>query len=186
MALNAVLARMGAPVRCARLTLSDLQVGASILVHDSLADGRSHFLAETERLRQLIDAAGRAPLLYVVDEILIGTNSRDRRIAAEWAIRALTVRGAIGIISTHDLALTEIAEAPGLLGRNFHFTDTGDPSGLVFDYRLRPGVVERSNALNIVRHLGIETGDAPLSAETLKSPLPPPLPPPGSPPYSPA
>jgi hypothetical protein len=160
-ALNAVLARMGAPVRCARLRLSHLQVGASILVQDSLADGRSHFLAELERLRRLIDAAGRAPLLYVVDELLIGTNSRDRRIAAEWVIRALTARGAIGLISTHDLALAEIVDAPGLRGRNFHFADTGDASGLSFDYRLRPGVVERSNALNIVRHLGIETGDSP-------------------------
>ena len=178
-ALNAVLARMGAPVRCTRLKLSDLQVGASILVHDSLADGRSHFLAELERLRQLIDAASRAPLLYVVDEILIGTNSRDRRIAAEWVIRALAARGAVGLISTHDLALTEIVDAPGLQGRNFHFADTGDPSGLSFDYRLRPGVVERSNALNIVRHLGI-------NPETSISPPLPPLPPPGSPPYSPA
>jgi hypothetical protein len=178
-ALNAVLARVGAPVRCARLKISNLQTGASILVHDSLADGRSHFLAELERLRQLIDAAGRAPLLYVVDEILIGTNSRDRRIAAEWVIRALSARGAVGLISTHDLAIAEIVDAPGLQGRNFHFADTGDPSGLSFDYLLRPGVVERSNALNIVRQLGIET-------ETSKFPPPPPLPPPGTPPHSPA
>ena len=181
-ALNAVLARMGAPVRCARLTLSKLDVGASILVHDSLAGGRSHFFAETERLRQLIDAAGRAPLLYVVDEILMGTNSGDRRIAAEWVVRALAARGAVGLISTHDLALTEIAFAPGIHGRNFHFADTGDPSGLSFDYRLRPGVVERSNALNIVRHLGIE----PITAETSISPPRPPPPPPGTPLRSPA
>jgi hypothetical protein len=183
-ALNAVLARMGAPVRCGRLKLSNLQVGASILVHDSLADGRSHFLAELERLRQLIDAASRAPLLYVVDEILIGTNSRDRRIAAESVIRALTARGAVGLISTHDLAIAEIVDAPGLQGRNFHFADTGDPSGLSFDYRLRPGVVERSNALHIVRRLGIEIGDSPLSAETSRFPPRPPLPPPGNPPHS--
>jgi hypothetical protein len=179
-ALNAVLARIGAPVRCSRLTLSKLSVGASILVHDSLADGRSHFFAETERLRHLIDAASRAPLLYVVDEILMGTNSGDRRIAAEWVVRALASRGAVGLVSTHDLALTEIAAASGIEGRNFHFADTGEPRGLSFDYRLRPGVVERSNALNIVRHLGIE----PLSAETSRSPRLPPLPPPGSPPRS--
>jgi len=115
----------------------------------------------------------------LVDEILIGTNSRDRRIAAEWVIRALSARGAVGLISTHDLALAEIVDAPGLHGRNFHFADTGDPSGLSFDYLLRPGVVERSNALNIVRQLGIET-------ETSKFPPPPPLPPPGTPPHSPA
>jgi DNA mismatch repair ATPase MutS len=158
-ALNAVLARMGAPVRCARLTLSDLQVGASILVQDSLAEGRSHFLAELERLRRMIDAAGRGPLLFVVDEILIGTNSSDRLVAAEWVVRALVARGAVGLISTHDLALTGIVNAPGLDGANYHFADTGDPSGMQFDYRLRPGVVERSNALSIVRSLGIETGE---------------------------
>jgi hypothetical protein len=158
-ALNAVLARMGAPVRCARLTLSDLQVGASILVQDSLAEGRSHFLAELERLRRMIDAAGRGPLLFVVDEILIGTNSSDRLVAAEWVVRALVARGAVGLISTHDLALTGIVNASGLNGANYHFADTGDPSGMQFDYRLRPGVVERSNALSIVRSLGIETGE---------------------------
>jgi hypothetical protein len=158
-ALNAAMARMGAPVRCARLRLSDLQVGASILVQDSLAEGRSHFLAELERLRQIIVAAGRWPLLFVIDEILIGTNSRDRAVAAEWVARALMARGAVGLISTHDLALTGMAESPRFSGANFHFADTGDPSGLVFDYRLRPGVVERSNALSIARSLGIETGE---------------------------
>ena len=158
-ALNAVLARMGAPVRCQHLRLSDLQVGASILVQDSLADGRSHFLAELESLRKMIDAAGRAPLLFVVDEILIGTNSGDRLVAAEWVVRALVGRGAVGLISTHDLALTGIVNAPRLDGANFHFADTGDPAGLQFDYRLRPGVVERSNALSIVRSLGIATDE---------------------------
>jgi DNA mismatch repair ATPase MutS len=159
-ALNAVLARMGAPVRCERLKLSDLHVGASILVQDSLVEGRSHFLAELERLRQMIDVAGRAPLLFVADEILMGTNSSDRLVAAEWVVRALVARGAVGLISTHDLALTGIANGPRMNGANFHFADTGDPSGLQFDYRLRPGAVERSNALSIVRSLGIEMGEA--------------------------
>lgn len=158
-ALNAVLARMGAPVRCARLRLSDLQVGASILVQDSLAEGRSHFLAELERLRRMIDAAGRGPSLFVVDEILIGTNSSDRLVAAEWVVRALIARGAVGLISTHDLALTGMVNAPRLDGANYHFADTGDPAGLQFDYLLRRGVVERSNALSIVRSLGIDAGE---------------------------
>ena len=158
--LNAVLARMGAPVRCAKLRISDLRIAASILVRDSLAEGRSHFMAEAERLRLAIEEAGRGPLLFAIDEILIGTNSHDRLIAAEWVVRALMARGAIGLISTHDLALTTIAQARGLPGANYHFADTGDPGGLSFDYLLKPGVVERSNALNIVRHLGIEIGEA--------------------------
>jgi DNA mismatch repair ATPase MutS len=151
-------------------------------VHPAQAeDPLAQYRKQTANLRAAFDAAvrRRAPLLYVVDEILIGTNSRDRRVAAEWVIRALLARGAVGLISTHDLALTEIVDAPGLQGRNFHFADTGDPSGLSFDYLLRPGVVERSNALNILRQLGIST-------ETSKSPPPPPLPPPGTPPHSPA
>jgi DNA mismatch repair ATPase MutS len=158
-ALNVALARMGAPVRCAWLRMSDLRVGASILVHDSLAEGRSHYLAELERLRQIIEAAGRGPLLFAIDEILIGTNSRDRAVAAEWVARALMDRSAVGLISTHDLALTAMGESPRLRGANYHFADTGHPSGLEFDYKLKPGVVERSNALSIARSLGINAGE---------------------------
>lgn len=154
--LNAVLARMGAPVRCRRLRMSMLEVGAAIRVEDSLVDGRSRFMAEMERLRRMIDAASREPLLFLIDELMIGTNSRDRRIAAEWVLRALATRGAIGLVTTHDLALTEIASCDGLRGVNVHFADSGDSRALEFDYRLRPGLLSSSNALNLVRLLGID------------------------------
>lgn len=153
--LNAVLAWMGAPVRCAKLRISRLAVGAAIRVQDSLADGRSHFLAEMQRLRRMIDVAGEGPLLYLADEIMSGTNSKDRRIATEWVVRALVLRKAIGMITTHDLALTEIANN-GLPGRNMHFEDTGEGGELHFDYRLRPGVLTHSNALNIAHMQGID------------------------------
>jgi hypothetical protein len=154
--LNTVLAWMGAPVRCTKLNLSALTVGASVRVQDSVIDGRSHFLAEMQRLRRMIDVATEAPLLYLADEIMSGTNSQDRRIATEWVVRALVLRGAVGIITTHDLALTEIA-SNGLPGRNAHFEDTGEAGNLTFDYKLRPGLLTHSNALNIAHMLGIDT-----------------------------
>jgi hypothetical protein len=153
--LNTVLAWMGASVRCRKLSLSRLAVGASVRVQDSVVDGRSHFLAEMQRLRRMIDVSSKSPLLYLTDEIMSGTNSQDRRIATEWVVRALVLRGAIGIITTHDLALTEIA-SNGLPGRNAHFEDTGESGNLAFDYTLRPGLLTHSNALNIAHMLGID------------------------------
>jgi DNA mismatch repair ATPase MutS len=142
-------------VRCARFRLSALEVGAAVRVQDSVVDGRSHFLAEMQRLRRMIDVASEAPLLYLADEIMSGTNCKDRRIATEWVVRALALRGAVGVITTHDLALTEIA-SNGLAGRNVHFEDTGEFGNLTFDYKLRQGVLTHSNALNIAHMLGID------------------------------
>jgi hypothetical protein len=154
--LNAVLALMGAPVRCATLRMSGLTIGAAIRIQDSVVDGRSHFLAEMQRLRGMIEIADKGSVLFLADEIMSGTNSHDRRIATEWVIRALMLRGAIGAITTHDLALTEIA-TNGLPGRNVCFEDSGEFGTLSFDYKLRQGVLSRSNALNIARLLGIDT-----------------------------
>ncbi|HTZ48106.1 MAG TPA: DNA mismatch repair protein MutS [Verrucomicrobiae bacterium] len=154
--LNAVLAFLGAPVCVAALRLSPMTIGAAIRVQDSVVDGRSHFLAEMYRLRRMIETAEREPSLFLSDEIMGGTNSHDRRIATEWVIRALMRRDAIGAITTHDLALTEIA-ANGLPGANVHFADSGESGNLCFDYKLRPGVLTHSNALNIAHMLGIDS-----------------------------
>jgi len=154
--LNSILALMGAPVRCVKLRLSPLAIGAAVRIQDSVIDGRSHFLAEMQRLRRMIEVANQKPLLFLADEIMSGTNSHDRRIATEWVIRALMLRGAIGAITTHDLALTEIA-TNGLPGRNVYFEDSGESGNLFFDYKLRYGVLGRSNALNIAHLLGIDT-----------------------------
>ncbi len=154
--LNAVLAFMGAPVRCNKMRLSDFAICAAIRVEDSLRDGRSNFLAEMQRLRRMIDVADEKPLLFLADEIMSGTNSHDRRIATEWVVRALMKRGAIGAITTHDLALTEIATSD-LAGRNVYFEDSGEGGALSFDYKLREGILRRSNALNIAHLLGIDT-----------------------------
>ena len=157
-ALNAVLGCAGAPVRAFRARQSSLSVCASLSIVDSLAEGKSKFMAEVERLRDILQSAsdpGHA--LFVIDEILAGTNSRDRRIASESFLRALIGAGAIGALSTHDLALTEIAAAPELHGSNVHM-ESPDPSDpLAFDYLLKPGIAERSNALAIARMAGVAT-----------------------------
>ena len=154
--LNTVLAWAGAPVRAVRLELSPLQVGASLRTVDSLLDGRSRFYAEITRLRQIMDLAGKErTLLFLVDEMLSGTNSHDRRIGAEALVRTLIDRGAIGLITTHDLALAHIADALGPAAVNVHFSDIIANGQLRFDYRLRPGVVEHSNALELMRSVGL-------------------------------
>jgi MutS domain V len=155
--LNTVLAWAGAPVRATRLELSPLQVGASIRIVDSLLDGKSRFYAEIMRLRQIMDLAGQErTLVFLVDEILSGTNSHDRRIGAEALVRTLVDRGAIGLITTHDLALAHIADGLGSRASNMHFSDTILDGKLNFDYHLRPGVVEHSNALELMRSVGLD------------------------------
>jgi MutS domain V len=153
--LNAVLAFAGAPVRARGLRISGLSVCASIAVVDSLLNGKSKFLAEVDRLRDAIEAAGKGPLLFLVDEIFSGTNSRDRRTAAEAVVRTLIERGAIGALSTHDMALTEIAEAAGLAGENVHMGSKEGGGPMDFDYLLKPGVTTETNALEIARMAGV-------------------------------
>jgi hypothetical protein len=160
--MNVVLAIAGAPVRARRLTLTPLQVGASIRVNDSLREGSSRFYAEITRLRQIFDLAGvDVPLLFLLDELLQGTNSKDRRIGAEGVVRALVQRGSIGVVSTHDLALTDLAlngassPVDGAL-RNVHFQDEFENGRMTFDYKLRDGVVTKSNGLELMRSIGLD------------------------------
>jgi DNA mismatch repair ATPase MutS len=153
--LNAVLAFAGAPVRARELRLSRLAICASIAITDSLLEGKSKFLTEIERLKRTIEEAKLGgPVLFLIDEILSGTNSRDRRIAAEAVLRELIDLGAIGALSTHDLALTEIAE-PANGGRNVHMGSRNGTDPLDFDYLLKPGVTKETNALAIARMAGV-------------------------------
>jgi hypothetical protein len=155
--VNAVLAQAGAPVRARRLRLSPLAVGASILVTDSLQSGVSRFYAEILRLRQILDAtAGPLPVLFLVDEFLHGTNSHDRRIGAEALVRGLVERGAAGLITTHDLALAGIVDTLGGRAANVHFEDQIEDGQIRFDYAMRPGVVRKSNAIELMRSVGLE------------------------------
>jgi hypothetical protein len=154
---NTVLALAGAPVRARRLRLSPLQVGASIHIQDSLQAGASRFYAEITRLRQIVGLTeGQLPVLFLLDEILHGTNSHDRRIGAEGIVRGLLERDAIGLVTTHDLALARIAEELAPRAANVHFEDHLEAGKITFDYLLRPGVVQRSNALELMRSIGLD------------------------------
>lgn len=154
--INAVLAYTGAPVRARSLRLSLFSICASLSIVDSLLNGKSKFLAEVERIRQGIETSiKKGNVLFLIDEILSGTNSRDRRIAAESVVRTLIQHGAVGALSTHDLALTEIAELKDLYGANVHMgsSDSADP--MKFDYLLKPGITMEANALAIARLAGV-------------------------------
>jgi hypothetical protein len=155
--INAVLAQCGAPVRAHKLQLSRLSVGASVCVLDSLQGGISRFYAEITRLKVIADLTdGPMPVLFLLDELLQGTNSHDRRIGAEAVVRNLLKRGAIGLLTTHDLALAEIAVDVGAQGANFHFEDRLEDGKLRFDHRLSPGIVQTSNALQLMRSIGLD------------------------------
>ena len=155
--VNAVLALAGAPVRAASLHMSPLAVGATLRIQDSLLEGRSRFYAEITRIRELADLAnGRRPLLFLLDELFHGTNSHDRVVGASGVLRSLLDRGAIGLITTHDLALTAVADELAPRAANVHFEDWFEGNEIRFDYRMKAGPVARSNALALMRAVGLD------------------------------
>jgi DNA mismatch repair ATPase MutS len=156
--INTVLAMAGAPVRAVGLELTPLHLGASILINDSLQEGSSRFYAEITRLHHICDLAEQSPpVLFLLDELLQGTNSKDRLAGAEAVVRALVDAGAIGLISTHDLALTNIgADAATDRLKNLHLQDTIANGKMQFDYKLREGVVTHSNGIELMRLIGLK------------------------------
>lgn len=152
--INTVLALAGAPVRARRLVLSHVSLGASIRTNDSLEEGHSRFMAEILRLKQVLELP--APALFLLDELLGGTNSHDRALGSEGLVRALLDRGAIGLVTTHDLSLSRVADQLAPVAANIHFEDRLEGGRLIFDYRIRPGIVERSNALDLMRAVGLD------------------------------
>jgi len=153
--VNAVLAQAGAPVCAARLRLSPLHLAASIRVVDSLQEGESRFYAELKRVRAVTSLAETHPTLFLLDELFAGTNSHDRRIGAEAVVRALIARGAIGLVTTHDLALARVADALAPAAANVHFEDHLEEGRMAFDYRMHPGMVRKSNAVALMRAVGL-------------------------------
>jgi hypothetical protein len=155
--INTVLAMAGAPVRAAKLQLTPLQIGASILINDSLQEGSSRFYAEITRLRQICDLAeNNLPVLFLLDELLQGTNSKDRLTGAEGVVRALLDTGAIGLISTHDLALTNIGDQRDPRLHNVHLQDEIEDGKMSFDFKLHEGVVTKSNGIELMRLIGLK------------------------------
>lgn len=155
--INVVLAQAGAPVRARQLKLSHLAVAASICILDSVQGGLSRFYAEILRLKTIDELSKDSiPVLFLLDELLSGTNSHDRRVGTESFVRHLLTRGAIGLITTHDLALAKIAEEMPEHAANFHFSDQLVDGHLRFDYKLTPGIVQTANALKLMRSIGLE------------------------------
>jgi hypothetical protein len=158
---NAVLAAAGGPVCAARLRLPPLRVWTSMRIADSLERGVSHFLAEVRRLKEIVEAAESAgpPVCYLLDEVLQGTNTAERQVAARAILSHLAAQSAIGAVSTHDLTLAE-DPATAAIARLVHFreTITGGEPAMTFDYRLRPGLATSTNALRLMELVGLTTG----------------------------
>jgi hypothetical protein len=155
--VNAVLAQAGAPVRARQMRLSPLAIGATLRIQDSLQEGRSRFYAEVLRVRQVVELTrGKLPLLFLLDEIFAGTNSHDRRLGAEAVVAGLVRGGAIGLVTTHDLSLTHIVDQLAPRAANIHFADRFESGVMKFDYRVHEGVVRHSNALALMRAVGLE------------------------------
>ncbi len=161
--INAVLAMAGGPV-CARLLrIGPARVATSMRIEDSLEQGISHFYAELRRLKRVLDwaqEANRPPVLFLLDEILHGTNSRERVIGACAVVRKLLEEGASGAVSTHDLGITALEQELGARVENVHFEEQVAGDAMTFDYLLRPGIVHSSNALRLMRALGIDVRTA--------------------------
>jgi hypothetical protein len=155
--VNAVLAFAGAPVRARALRLTPLRMGATLRIQDSLQEGRSRFYAEITRIRDIADlASGAVPALFLLDELFHGTNSHDRVVGASGVLRALLSREAIGLITTHDLALTKVADDLSPRAVNVHFDDRFEGGEIQFDYVMKTGPITRSNAIALMRAVGLD------------------------------
>ncbi|MDB4998132.1 MAG: MutS-related protein family 1, partial [Myxococcaceae bacterium] len=154
---NAVLALAGAPACATKMSIGDVRVVTSMRVTDSLEEGVSHFYAELQKLKMVCDMArGERTVLFLLDEILHGTNTRERLIGARAIVRELVKRGAMGAVSTHDLAIGDLeTELPGKV-QNFHFEEQVVNDKMTFDYKLRTGVVQSSNALRLMKIVGLD------------------------------
>jgi MutS-like protein len=159
--LNVVLAQAGAPVCARSFRMPRARLYTSIRVQDSLERGQSYFMAALARLKLIVDAAeSRAAdggvLLYLLDEVLQGTNSVERGVAVRAIARHLLDAGAIGAMTTHDLAIAR-EEPLASRAQLVHFTEQVHPDGtMTFDYRLRPGLATSTNAIRLMQLIGIQ------------------------------
>ena len=154
--ISAVMASCGAPVQARKLELSDFNIGCAMRAQDSLRDGSSLFYAVISRIKCVVDlAAAKSPVLFLLDEILQGTNSQDRLVGARGVIHQLLDHNAVGLVTTHDLALTRIVDSLENKAINIHFEDQFVDGEILFDYKIRSGIIEKSNGLALMRMIGL-------------------------------
>jgi DNA mismatch repair ATPase MutS len=152
-----VLAYAGGPVCATRLELGSVRLATSLRIRDSLEEGVSHFYAELHKLKAVLDATAQPlPVLFLLDEILHGTNSLERQIGARWILGQLLQRGALGAVSTHDMELCRLS--PELMShvRLVHLREDVQGQEMTFDYKLREGPVSEGNALRLMRRIGLQ------------------------------
>lgn len=161
--INTVLANAGAPVCARALRLGRLRVATSMRVSDSLEEGTSRFYAELKKLKLVLDLArahakdaSLGTVLFLLDEILHGTNTRERLIGARAILKELIVCGAMGAVSTHDLGLGDLENEMPDKVKNVHFEEQVEGDVMSFDYRLRQGIVQSSNALRLMKIVGLD------------------------------
>jgi DNA mismatch repair ATPase MutS len=155
--VNAVLAFAGGPVIADSMTIPLCRLGTSIRVSDSLKSGVSHFYAEVQKLALVVTAASQdnTPVLFLLDEVLHGTNSRERQIGARWVLAELLKKGAFGVITTHDMELCRLPEPLMTQVRQHHFRESVEGGEMTFDYTLRDGPVRSGNALRLMQRVGL-------------------------------
>lgn len=173
MGLAAVMAMTGSVVAAKRARVSRLEVWTSMRIKDSLEQGLSHFYAEILRLKAIQDATATSKrVFFLLDEVLHGTNSRERTAGAKSVVMCMIDRGAIGAVSSHDLHLASLEEESQRRVTNWHFSDTITSGRMVFDYQLKRGVVQSTNALRLMRLVGlaVQEGEAPdVEAEVVET-----------------
>lgn len=153
--VNAVLAFAGAPVRAARLVISPLRIGCTISVHDSFVQAKSRFEAEVDRLKEMLNLARTENVLFLLDEVLGGTNSTDRLEGTRAMVEQFAGHGAIGLMTTHDLALVEVVKPLDGRAINVHFEEHYENGEMRFDYRMHHGVLANTNGSNVLAALGL-------------------------------
>lgn len=165
--VNIALAGAGGPVCAHSLRLPPVELWSSMRVSDSLEQGVSYFMAELKRLKQIVNAARETAgserrLFYLLDEILHGTNTAERQIAARRVVLYLVSRGALGAVSTHDLSFAQdpqVAAEARLYHFTESFTDGQDGPQMSFSYRLQPGIATSTNALKLMQMVGLDLGE---------------------------
>ncbi|MDA8441880.1 MAG: DNA mismatch repair protein [Peptococcaceae bacterium] len=154
--INLILAYAGALVCAEEFHCPIMQVYTSMRVSDNLEKSISSFYAELVRIKMMIEASATQPVFFLLDEVFKGTNSEDRHTGARILINQLSTRGAMGLVSTHDLELSDLEQTSGGKIKNFHFREYYKNDQIAFDYKLRPGVSTTRNALYLIKLAGID------------------------------